>query len=375
MTLLMVVMSAFLFYCTLPDVKPQWISGADISSLPEIETSGGKFYEQGIEKDLLDILKNNGCNYIRLRLWHTPENEFHNLKNVALMAKRVKEKGFYFLLDLHYSDTWADPGLQKKPSAWEGIPFHVLKDSVYSYTRKVIQTLKRQNTLPDIVQIGNEIDPGMLWEEGKVGSIHDTDQQWSSNLPELLKAGISGVRSCLVDGESIDIMIHVASGGKSDRCQRFFNQLSAFDVPYDIIGVSYYPWFFRLCGTMEDLEANINNLAETFEKDIIVVETAYAWTMDNADERRNRVRRSDQLHAGYPATVEGQYQFLTDLQQIIRNVKNGRGKGFFYWEPGHITTPNRVTFRDNLALFDFKGNVLESIRAFNIERKLEGNSK
>ncbi len=357
-------MAVFLFYCTLTEEKSQWIAGADISSLPEIESSGGKFYEQGNEKDLLEILKNHGCNYIRLRLWHTPENEFHNLKNVALMAKRAKEKGFRFLLDFHYSDSWADPGQQNKPSAWEGLPFHVLKDSVYAYTRRVIQTLKKQNTLPEIVQIGNEIDPGMLWDDGKVGGVFDTDQQWSSNLPELLKAGISGVKSCLVDGDSICIMIHVASGGNSGRCQKFFNQLSAFDVPYDIIGVSYYPWFVRLCGTMDDLKTNINNLAEMFDKDIIVVETAYAWTMENADRKRNRVRRQNQLHADYPATVEGQYRFLTDLQQIIRNVKNGKGKGFFYWEPGHITTPKRVTFRDNLALFDFNGNVLQSIRAF-----------
>jgi len=140
-----------------------FIRGVDISTTPQIKNAGGVWKQNNVVDDVLDIFKNNGANYVRLRLWHTPTNKYCGLDSTLAFAKEIKAKGFKFLLDIHYSDWWADPGQQTKPAAWNGLSFAVLTDSVRSYTKRVIQALKDQNTLPDMVQVGNEITGGMLW--------------------------------------------------------------------------------------------------------------------------------------------------------------------------------------------------------------------
>ena len=344
-----------------------FIKGADGSVLDEVEQNGGKYFEKGVEKDALTIFRNNGFNTLRLKLWHTPENEYNSLPNILNMAKRAKEKGFLLLLDIQYSDTWADPAHQQKPAAWEGLSFKTLSDSVYEYTKKVIEAFSKQNTPPDMVQIGNEISCGMLWDDGRICGSFINPKQWEQ-FGTLVKQGIRGVRDGANEGKEISIIIHFDNGGNNFGCQWFFDNLLAQDVDFDIIGLSFYPWWH---GTLSDLAFNLNDLATRYQKDIIVVESAYPWTLDWGDNTNNIVGTEDQLLPGYPATVEGQKQFLRDILGIIRNTPENRGKGFVYWSPewipGHPGSP-----WENLALFDFQGEALESMKVFDENTAVPG---
>lgn len=338
----------------------EFIKGVDLSVLLEIEEHGGIFKENGIPKDALQIFKDHGINFIRLRLWHTPANGYDNLDKTLLMASRIKTLGLKFLLDLHYSDTWADPGQQTKPAAWENLSFQALKDSVYQYTYSVITVFKNQNTLPDMVQIGNEITCGMLWNDGCVCDQFNTPQQWVQ-LAELIQEGISGVSESLDPGDTVKIMIHIDRGGDNNGSQWFFNHLLAQNVDFDIIGLSYYPWWQ---GTLSDLEFNTHDLAQRYGKEIILVETAYPWTLDWYDNTQNIVGDPNQLLPGYPATVEGQTGFLSDVIDLVRNIPDNKGSGLFYWAPEWIFVPTLGSPWENVTLFDFTGELLNSISVF-----------
>ena len=291
----------------------KFIKGADVSFLPQIEDSGGVFKDDGVATDALEIFKNYGFNYIRLKLWHTPQQDYNNLHRVLLMAERIKNKNFKFLLNFHYSDTWADPGHQTKPLAWQGISFADMTDSVYAYTKNVIAALDSQNTLPDMVQIGNEINSGMLWNDGRVGSGYD---HWS-DLATLINAGINGVRDGALNGDSIHIMIHRANAANYDENKWFFDNLLAVGVDFDIIGLSFYPWWH---GTLSQVQSTLNSLVTRYDKDIIIAETAYPWTLGWNDNINNIIGSEDQLHDGYSANTTGQSDFLRDLMQIVGNI-------------------------------------------------------
>jgi len=341
----------------------EFIRGVDVSFIPEKEDYGAVFKDNGKAKDPLQIFKDHGINYIRLKLWHTPADGYNSLEKILYMAKRIKEKELGFLLNFHYSDTWADPGKQIKPAAWRDLSFPDLRDSLYNYTYKVINALKKQGTLPQMVQVGNEITPGMLWEDGRVGGEWETEEQWR-NFTDLLKAGIKAINDVLEPGEEVKIMIHIDRGGDNKASRWFFDNLLKYDVQFDIIGQSYYPWWH---GTFQDLTQNLNDLAMRYDKDINVVETAYPWTLQWFERGHNIVGDSGQLHEGYPASVNGQYQFLKKLIEIVKEVPNNKGNGIFYWAPEHIYVPPLRTPWENNALFDFTGEVLPSIRAFEPE--------
>jgi arabinogalactan endo-1,4-beta-galactosidase len=345
--------------------ETEFIKGVDVSFIPQKEDYKAVFKDGGKAKDPLQIFKDHGINYIRLKLWHTPVDGYNSLEKILAMARRIKEKQLGFLLNFHYSDTWADPGKQIKPAAWTELSFPDLRDSLYNYTYKVIDALKRQGTLPQMVQVGNEITPGMLWEEGRVGGEWETEQQWH-NFTDLLKAGIKAINDVLEPGEEVKIMIHIDRGGDNAASRWFFDNLLRYNVQFDIIGLSYYPWWH---GTMQDLIQNLNDLAIRYDKDINVVETAYPWTLQWFERGHNIVGDRGQLHEGYPASVSGQYQFLKKLIQIVKEVPNNRGNGIFYWAPEHIyVSPLRTPWENN-ALFDFTGEVLPSIRAFETASK------
>lgn len=268
--------------------------GADISFLPQMESRGIKFSDQGTEKDAIRILKDHGFNYIRLRIFNNPGRDsayspgrgFCDLEHTKAMAKRVKAAGMKLLLDFHYSDTWADPGKQYKPAAWRGKPFPALKQAVYDYTKEVMQALKDQGTLPDMVQVGNEINHGMIWPEGNIGNL--------DSLAQLIYAGINGVR---VVAPATTIMLHVALGGQNDECLFFYDNMIARQVPFDVIGLSYYPKWH--C-TLEDLQYNLNDLARRYGKDIIVVEYSH---------------------------------LKKEVNELAFDVYGGHGKGTAIWEP------------------------------------------
>jgi arabinogalactan endo-1,4-beta-galactosidase len=336
-----------------------FIKGFDVSFIPQIENLGGKYYLNYVLTDPLEIFKLNDINYIRLRLWHSPADGYCGLGSTLDMASRIKEKGLKFLLNFHYSDTWADPGSQDKPAAWDTLSFDVLVDSIYSYTFDVLHAFDAINALPDMVQIGNEIIGGMLWNDGRINGSYNTPEQWEK-FTTLLKSAIQGARDAVPD-TTIPLMIHIDRGGDNSASRWFFDHLNSAGVQFDVIGQSFYPWWH---GTLTQLENNINDLAVRYNKDIYVVETAYPWTLAWFDTVNNIVGSSDQLHTGYPATVEGQSAFLADMIEIIKNAPNNRGKGLFYWEPAYISVDSLGSSWENLTLFDFQGNVLNSIEVF-----------
>ncbi|HNW58456.1 MAG TPA: glycosyl hydrolase 53 family protein [bacterium] len=337
-----------------------FIKGADLSFIPQIEDLGGLFLAGGTAADPLQIMKERGLNLVRLKLWHTPVQNYDNLARVLVMARRIKASGLRFMLDFHYSDTWADPGHQTKPAAWAGLPFTTLRDSVFAYSRNVMAALIAQGTRPEIVQPGNEITPGLLWNDGRVGGSFETAVQWQ-NLAALLNAAIDGIRQSGPGADSVRIMIHIDRGGDNARCRWFFDKLIANKVPFDIIGLSYYPWWH---GSLDKVKANLADLSIRYGKDLVIAETAYPWTLQWADNVGNIVGSSSQLLSGYPATVEGQRSFLQDLLQIVEDAPHRRGRGMVYWAPDYIPVPGLGSPWENNALFDFKGNVLSSMEVF-----------
>lgn len=350
-------------------MKPteDFIIGVDLSTLYEIEKQGGKFYENGIQKDCLEILKDNGVNWIRLRIWNDPADENGeplgggncNYMNMTQIAQRAKILGMKVLIDFHYSDWWADPGKQNKPKAWENLHDDALKKAVYEYTRDVLVYMKDRQALPDMVQIGNELNNGFLWPDGKISG---KDAGGFDGLASLLKEAVKAVRE--VDPK-IKVMIHLAEGGNSSLFKWFFDSIVERKVDFDIIGASYYPYWH---GTLQDLSSNLTYVSLRYGKDVVVAETAYAWTLEDEDGYPN-IFGPDQI-SGYKPTVKGQTSFLRDLIKVIRSVPEDKGLGFFYWEGAWIPVKG-VGWKsgegnpwENQTLFDFHGNLLSSVQVF-----------
>jgi arabinogalactan endo-1,4-beta-galactosidase len=334
-----------------PPKTPPFYRGVDISALPEIEQYPVSFSSNGQTLPLLKILKNNGVNLIRLRLWHTPATAHSALPEVLALAKRIQQENIAILLDIHYADTWADPGTQMPPAIWQGLSAVILADSVYQYTRKVLTAFKVQNTLPAMVQIGNEINSGLLWNESKVGGAFN--HQWTT-LANMLKSGIRAVQEVAPEAQT---MIHLAG---TESAQWFFDNLKAYQVNYDIMGISYYPWWHGK--DLNALQTTLTNLTNRYDKPVIVAETAYPWTLGWNDWTNNIIGQESQTIAGYPATPAGQKQFLTDLKQKIKAIPNEKGIGFCYWAAEWIafkgTEGTNASPWENLALFDFESKAL-----------------
>ncbi len=337
--------------------------GADISFLPQVEDGGGVYTDDGQPGDLFDILADNGVNLIRLRLWHTPTGGWCDLPHTLDLAQRAHAAGQALLLDLHYSDTWADPGHQSKPAAWAALPFAALVDSVRAYTHDVVAALIAQGTPPALIQPGNEITPGMLWDDGRVGGVYNTPEQWSQ-LAQLVEAAVEGVETAFAPDPRPPIMIHSDRGGDNGGCRWFFGTLLGQGVDFDVIGLSYYPWWH---GTLDDLEANADDLAARYDKDVMVVETAYPWTLDWYDDVHNNIGLPEQLHEGFPATSGGQRAFLDTVFGIVDGIPDGRGLGAVYWAPEWISSPGFGSSWENLALFDFTGETMPGLGAFTPE--------
>lgn len=347
---------AFLFSCEDPKeccpgpdpVDKELIRGADISFLPEIEEAGVVFKDAaGTEKNMLDILKASGVNTVRLRLWHTPETEHASLEEVKALAVRVKAKGMSVWLSVHYSDTWADPGHQVKPEAWSDASFTDLQDSVYLYTKKIMTAID-----PDIIQIGNEINPGFLLPDGGTGA------GTLPNFIALLKKGVQAVRETSGDTK---IMMHVAG---FDAANWFYQQLAANNVDYDLIGLSYYPiWHGK---DLNVVQSTIQSLGFTYNKQVVLAETAYPFSLLWEDWTNNIVGENGQLVSGYPATPEGQKNFMLKLRDIM--TESSKGAGFCYWGAEWVSfkgdeATDGSTW-ENQALFDFDNKAVPALEAF-----------
>jgi arabinogalactan endo-1,4-beta-galactosidase len=339
--------------------------GADLSFTPQLVSLGAVYRVDGTAVDLLDACGAHGYGIVRLRLWHTPAEPWHGLDATLAFARGVKARGLDLMLDLHYSDTWADPGHQQKPAAWAGVPFEALVDSVREYTGAVVKRFRDEGILPEYIQIGNEISAGMLWDDGRVGwqgSEWDTDAQWD-NLAALVAAGVAGVRDGsagaqggLEVADEPRVILHYDNGGDNAGCRWFFDHLLARGVTFDAIGLSYYPWWH---GEIWGLRDNICDLATRYGREIMVVETGYPWTLVWRDETLNFVGDPSQLHAGYPATPDGQLAFLREVVAVVEATPGGLGAAVLYWEPEFIAVPGGPgNPYENVALFDFEGDAL-----------------
>lgn len=348
------------FTATFLAAQTQFYNSVDISFLKQLEDAGVQFNENGVPKDAVLIFKDHGINLVRLRIWHTPADDYSNLENTLILAKRMTDAGLSIYLDFHYSDWWSDPGNQQKPKAWENLSFEVLKDSVYQYSKKVLTALKEQNTTPKIVQIGNEIAGGMLWNDGKIYGMPNESLQWDK-FSDLLKSGINGVKDAVAEKDSVQIMIHIEKGGDYNGSVYFFDHLKSRNVEFDIIGLSYYPFWN---GSLDSYKNNVFKLETRYSKKIMVAETAYPFSLSWNDNSNNFVGTENQLLPGYPATPSGQKKFLDTLISITKSIPNGNGIGVCYWEPIYIASSALGSPWENLTLFDFSNNLLPAISAF-----------
>jgi arabinogalactan endo-1,4-beta-galactosidase len=312
--------------------------GADLSFLKQAEDRGIVFKDEGTAQPGLRIFKDHGYNWIRLRLFHTPKSLPNNLEYTIALAKAAREQGFKFLLDYHYSDTWADPGKQFTPAAWKGKSHEELAKAVFEYTRDSIAAFRAAGVLPDMVQIGNEVINGLLWPDGKL------PEHWD-NFADLVKAGIRGVEAGRDDGRRPRIMIHIDRGGDLRGTKAFFDRLHSYQVQYDVIGQSYYPWWH---GSLLDLRDNLAFMSGEYKKDILLVEVAYCW-------RPTEYRRRP---GPFPETPEGQRAFLDEVNRMVLATPGGRGIGVFWWEPA-VAGPLR-----SRGYFDDDGNALPVIEVF-----------
>jgi arabinogalactan endo-1,4-beta-galactosidase len=316
--------------------------GADVSFLAKCEQDGVVFKENGQPKDVLAILREHRYNWVRLRVFHDPTAAPDKLPNdlnyTLALARRAKAMGFRILLDLHYSDSWADPGKQPMPAAWSKLRHKQLVDQVFAYTRDTVAAFAQQGLMPDMVQVGNEITNGMLWPDGRL------PDNWD-NFADLLKAGIAGVDAGRGASPKPRIMIHIERSGNYDAAVWFFDNLIAHHVPFDVIGLSYYPFWH---GNLATLRGNLHDLALRYRLPIIVVETAYNWMPGAMTAKK----------PDFPETPEGQLAFLRAVDAAVRAIPDGLGQGVFWWEPAAEGDLRGRSFFSN------DGNVLPVIAAF-----------
>jgi arabinogalactan endo-1,4-beta-galactosidase len=321
------------------DVRAQFANGADIGWLSQMEAQGFVFKDSNrVEKGCMEILKGIGINALRFRVWVNPSGGYCNKKDVAYMAQRAHNLGFKVLIDFHYSDTWADPGNQAKPAAWTNDNITQLDSDVYHHTYNVLDTLKSLGVIPDWVQIGNETNNGMLWEEGRASTHMD-------NFASLIKSGYAAVKA--ID-TSIQVIVHLSNAHDNSMYRWMFDGLKNYGAKWDIIGMSVYPYWANLSWQADDSLALINmkDMISRYNTKVMVVETGYLFNQ--------------------PVTAN---HFLIDL---ITKTKSVGGLGVFYWEPEanpqkypssgyNLGAWDPNTFEPTVAMDAFLGNYVTSV--------------
>lgn len=340
------------------------VRGADISFTRQLERAGVTWSVDGAEGRVEELLHQAGANWVRLRVWTDPPRGYSTVDSSIRLARRAKRLGMRVLLDLHYSDFWADPAHQTTPRAWQGQDLPTLADTVRTYTSSVLERFSAAGCPVDMVQIGNEITAGMLWPHGQVYAGAEAD--WHG-FTELLRAAELGARTARVSGRRPRVMIHIDRGGDNGGSRWFFDHVFDRGVDCDLIGLSYYPFWH---GPIDALENNLNDLAGRYDRDLIVVETAYPWTLRNGDDLENHIDTAEELPDAHkwPATRLGQLRYFRALRNVFARVPGGRGLGFMVWEPEWIPgvgwTPGEGNPNDNLTMFDWHGRGLPSLEVF-----------
>lgn len=286
--------------------KYSFSKGADVGWLPQMEATGYKFYDaDGSQKDCLQLLKDRGINTIRLRVWVNPNDDkasgHCSPEETVVMAVRAQKMGMRIMIDFHYSDSWADPGKQNKPAAWAKHSFPELLNDVYQHTYDVLQLLKKAGVTPEWVQVGNEIPGGMLWPEGSTDNFNQ--------LAQLLNKGYEATKA--IDPK-IKVIVHLDEGNKSEKFRWFFDKATENKVKYDVIGLSYYPYWIKTDyqSTILDLENNLKDMASRYNKEVMVVEVG-----------------------GDYEAVQNTKEMLEATIKAVKSVPNNKGLGVIYWEP------------------------------------------
>jgi arabinogalactan endo-1,4-beta-galactosidase len=343
----------------------RFVMGADLSYINQIEDHGGVYKDSGLVEDPYEIFRQHGCNVVRLRLFHTPTwtkelygaegtQMYNDFEDVRKSIQRAKNAGMQVCLDFHYSDSWADPSKQVVPKVWESLDLATLHDSLYNYTYKILHKLGAAGLMPEYVQTGNEINPGFLLQQGNRWNGNET------NMIYLINSAIKAVRDAGVENViKPKIIIHIA---QPENVDSWFDGLAAKGLTdYDIIGISYYYMWSTVA--LSYIKTSVAMIRIKYGKDVMIMETAYPWTTSNADNYSNIIE-TNKILPSYPATPEGQFEYLKTLtQQII----DGGGKGIFYWEPAWITSGMKDSWGtgsswDCNTLFDFNGNVNRGMR-------------
>ncbi|HTD98228.1 MAG TPA: glycosyl hydrolase 53 family protein [Mucilaginibacter sp.] len=309
-----------------PIVSASFAKGADISWVTQMESAGVKFYDKtGTQTELFALMKSLGMNTIRLRVWVNPADGWCNTDDLVAKAIRAKNAGMKILIDFHYSDVWADPGHQAKPSAWAGLDFPTLVTTLHDYTVTVMTTLKTNGITPEWVQIGNETDDGMLWEDGRA-SVH------MSNFAALIKNGYQAVKSV---SSTTKVIVHVSNGFNNDLFRYMFDGLKNNGAHWDIIGMSLYPSTSNWKTLDTQCLANINDMVTRYSTPVMVVEVG----MSASDPTNSR-------------------DFLTDIITKVNSVPAGNGLGVLYWEP------EAYNWNYGLGAFDSTGKPTIALDAF-----------
>ncbi len=330
-------------------VQKNLFLGADLSYANEMEDCGVAYLHLNEKVDPFQHFANEGANLIRLRLWHSPDwTSYGTLADIKRSISKAKQNGMQVLLDFHYSDSWADPAHQIVPAAWANIESQtVLGDSVYNYTTSIITQLHAERLLPEIVQIGNEVNSEILM---KLPADENQEMNWERQS-FLLNKGLSAIRDFnLSTGNEIKTVIHVAQPENT-----FYWLKNAQLIDYDFIGLSYYPKWSTY--NLDQLSNTIASLKTSYHKDIMVVETGYPYSADNFDEAGN-VLDGDGALNGYPISPEGQLSFMIDL---TNSVVKGGGSGVIYWEPAWMSSDCKTRWGtgshwENATFFDARSS-------------------
>ena len=359
----------------------KFVKGMDLSTLLEMERCGAKYFDQGKEMDILDIMKSYDVDTIRLRLWNDPKSETgepygagnNDLAETIAIGKRVSDAGFGVLLNFHYSDFWADPGKQIKPKAWASYGVEELEKAVYDFTKESLTAVLDAGVNVTMIQVGNELSNGLLWPEGKM-----------PNYDNIAKFVSAGIRACREIKADIPLMIHLDNGGKNELYRDWFDHYVERGEDFDYIGLSYYPFWH---GSLKALDDNMNDIAVRYGKELIVAEVSMGYTMEDYksyekledSERKGYATRQELVDKiEYPMTVQGQVDFTKDFLNRVAHVADDKGCGFFWWEPAWIpvpgsgwATPASLKYMNdsgpcgnewaNQALFDYKGNALPTL--------------
>ncbi|WP_299246769.1 glycosyl hydrolase 53 family protein [uncultured Aquimarina sp.] len=338
----------------------KFYKGMDLSFQSELDSYNIQYKDQNNNAiDLLDYVTSKGSNLIRLRLWHTPEGGFNSLEKVKQYALKIKSTGADFLLDIHYSDTWADPANQEPPLFWSTLTNSEIKNAIYEYTKKVISELKEQGTTPTIVQIGNETNSGFLWDYGKIWN------EFDNNWLQYIALSNTAEKAVKEIDPNIKTMIHVAG---INFARFFFKKFEESGGNYDIIGLSYYPQFHSK--NLNQIKNDLSFLAVTFNKNILLTEISYPFTFNWNDNLNNFIGDQSQILNEFPATPDGQKDYLEWIIKTLKEIPNNKGLGFCYWAPdwvafeGNENTYSNGSSWENQCIFDFEHKVLKVIEVF-----------